>query len=78
MLNHVAILTYGVLTLLMTFSISLWVGSFWGAVISATAAGITYVFQVLQEVDAPDWLLNLTWLLVVAMVVTAWVFAACA
>lgn len=76
-MNHVAILLYGSLTLLMTFGVALWAGSFWGAVAAAGAAGVTYAFQIMQEVYAPDWLLNLTWLLVVSLVVTAWVLSAC-
>ena len=42
---QLAILVYGVLTLLLTFHLAQVVGSFWGMALAVVAAGLTYVYQ---------------------------------
>lgn len=43
-----AVILWGLLSVVLLFLLSLHVGSFWGAVIATLAGGATYLFQAVQ------------------------------
>lgn len=48
MIGQLAVLVYGALTLVGAFCVAAMQGSLWGMVLTVLAAGVTYLFQVVQ------------------------------
>lgn len=83
--NHLAIILWGLLTVIPTFAAALFMGSFWGMALAAAAAGLTYVFQVNEQRIAVNGITDSAaavsiaiWVLVIQTTVGAWVILACA
>lgn len=72
--NHLAILLYGVLTLVFAFIFAHTVGSNLAMVLIVLATAMTYTFQTLQEFTSSRFVLIL-WAAVVALLVAALFFA---
>lgn len=73
-------LAYGLLTIILTFIAAIHVNSFWGMACAVVAAGVTYLFQIV-DMNKPvgnGTLLDCMWATVVLLVLASWSFITCA
>lgn len=76
MINQIAMLTYGALTLTLATLLAWSVGSFWGMLTAVMAAGLTYVFQVITD-EQPylTTLMKVVWAAVIVLTVMSLVLS---
>lgn len=69
-MEQLAVIVWGLLTVILLFAFALWQNAVWGAVASIAAAGCTYLFQVLV-LEPGNSLLRIRLALLIAVLILA-------